>query len=367
MFKLGSVKFFDPKKLILLSFFDGIGTSPFIIQAMVGTPRLALAWEIDEDCLKVSQVQAPFLVQRGDILTEHMQSVAQCIKDSDPDGECFVLITAGPPCPDFSTITNKADGRFHSEGSKFVVLCDKVAELEALLPEQKFGLVVENVAMADDADTLHFSQALKAQPVLVDGADRGAVSRPRLWWTRLDWAATRFNPLTGEPLKWSQQNQHRRLRLGLPPLPLQTLETRGFSLHPDVLEGNRKVPCFTTPAPEPGGRPAPARQKGKLDADTKQRWLQGGREFAPWQYSPAAMAKHQGELKVMPPHLKEQLHEYPIDYTKVTGVSEKARHRLLANSWHVSAAAFVIALVLQAAAAEAPPTIPSVTRQLLWF
>ena len=39
------------------------------------------------------------------------------------------------------------------EGSKFVKFGEQLARLEGLLPEHRFGLVVENVVMADDSDT----------------------------------------------------------------------------------------------------------------------------------------------------------------------------------------------------------------------
>eukprot|EP00435_Cladocopium_sp_Y103_P069032 s392_g32.t1 len=293
---------FDPKKLVLLSFFDGIGTAPFIISQMIGKPRMAFSWETDTECLNVSIHRVPWVMQRGDALLDNMESVAQIVMEGDPHKECFILITAGPPCPDYSVVKSQAEGRQGPEGSKFVGLCGKIEQLEGLLPDHQFGLVVENVVMADDSDTHFFSDRLKAQPVLVDAADRGAVSRPRLWWTRLDWTVNRTNPFTQEPLTWVQQNQHRKLRMDIGRLDLSQLDFRGYQLHPDVLSGSKKVPCFTTPAPDDAGRPEPARSRGKVDPETKQRWLQGNRQYAPWQYSPQAMAQKDGQMHVMPIH-----------------------------------------------------------------
>ena len=292
-------------------------------------------------------------MNRGDLLVDDMRLVAQAIKDADPGGHCLILATAGPPCPDFSPVMGKNRGRDQPEGSKFIKFCQKLCQLEELLPHHTFAIVVENVVMSDESDCLHFSKALRAQPVLLDSADLGAVSRPRLWWTRLDWSKIRTNPFTGEQLVWTQHNQHRQIRLGLPKQNLQELITRGFSLHPDVLEGTRKVPCFTTPSPDEGGRPPPAKHRQKLDDESRQRWLSDNRQFAPWQYTPIAMAKLGDQLEVMPPHLKEQLHQYPVDYTLEDGVTPRARHRLLANSWHIKVAAFIIALVLQGSRADA--------------
>ena len=98
-----------------------------------------------------------------------------------------------------------------------------------------------------------------------------------------------------------------------------------------------------------------------MDAESKQRWLQGNRQYSPWQYSAHAMAQKDGQLQVMPIHLKEQLHEYLADYTAAPQVFFKeAPRRMLANSWHVWVAAFIIALVLQSARAGpvASPEVP---------
>ena len=52
------------------------------------------------------------------------------------------------------------------------------------------------------------------------------------------------------------------------------------------------------------------------------------------------------------------LHEYPVDFTACDGVSERARHRMLANSWHVRVTIFWLALVLQSAFATASTAVP---------
>ena len=352
----------DPAKVILLSFFDGIGTAPFVLSQMIGQPKLAFSWETDNECLMVSVSRVPWVMQRGDVFEEDMEALASIIRDHDPDGSCVILLTGGPPCHDFSVVKQNSEGRYGAEGSKFVGFADKLDTLEKALPGHRMAPLIENVLMNNNDDILYFSERLKAQPVLVDGADRGVVSRPRLWWSRINWSSIRADPWSGERLIWVQQNAHRRLKMTGPPLDVQRLEMRGYKLHPDVFEGRKKIPCFTTPAPDDAGRAEPGRSHGKVDPETRQRWLQGNRQFAPWQYSPHAMADKDGDLVVMPIHLKEQLHEYPVDYTQCDGVSLRARHRMLANSWHIRVTIFLLALVLQSAVSEAA-RVPSMTTQ----
>ena len=338
---------FDAKKMVLLSFFDGVGTAPYVLEQMIGKPKLAFSWEIDPECLAIATSRVPWVMQRGDVFEDNMQSIAQTILEQDPGKEMLILVATAPPCHDYSRIKADAEGRHGPEGSKFVRFVEQLSTLEASLPDHRFELLAENVIMSDDSDVQHFSKALNATAVVVDSADRGAVSRPRLWWTRVNWAKARKNPYTGEPLRWTQQNQHRRLKMGLPPLNLHSLDYRGYSLDEAVLAGHKRVPCFTTPAPDNTGRPEPAHARGRVAAESKQRWLQDNRQFAPWQYAQHAMALYGNDLVNMPAHLKEQLHEYPADFTKHAQVTDKGRHRLLANSWHVRVAAFMFALILQ--------------------
>ena len=56
-----------PHRLIVLSFFDGIGTAFLALDAMIGFPGLALAWEVDQACIDVTQKRFPSLIHRGDV------------------------------------------------------------------------------------------------------------------------------------------------------------------------------------------------------------------------------------------------------------------------------------------------------------
>lgn len=183
----------------------------------------------------------------------------------------------------------QTDGRLRSEGSKFVQWCDQLELLEQQLPHHRFQVLAENVIMNDDSDTKFFNQRLGAQPVLVDSSDLKVVSRPRLWWSRLDWSKCRAHPFSGEALQWTQQNQHRRLRVGLPPDDIASFDIPEGTFHSSILNGERVLPCFAAPAPDDSGRPPPAKQRGRLSSAAKQRGLQHSRQFAPWHYEDHAM------------------------------------------------------------------------------
>ena len=52
---------------VLLSFFDGIGAAPAILEHTHGKPLAAFAWEIDEACIKLTKDRLPWLRHRGEV------------------------------------------------------------------------------------------------------------------------------------------------------------------------------------------------------------------------------------------------------------------------------------------------------------
>ena len=179
----------------------------------------------------------------------------------------------------------------------------------------------------------------------------GLIARPRLWWTRVDWSRIRSSPITGDRLKWTRTQKFYRLHQDGP---------------------NRTSPswtwmaCNSTPRSERGGQssmPSPTGEtRTEKDEEQKARWMNDGQTFALWQYSEEAMLVDQnGQLHVPPAGAKEQFHQLPKGYTKVEGVSERARHQVLANGWHLGSARFMMMLVLQmitTAASSNPMPLP---------
>eukprot|EP00438_Fugacium_kawagutii_P013219 Skav207295 [mRNA] locus=scaffold1463:95266:97118:- [translate_table: standard] len=314
------------KDIILLSCFHGIGTAAWVLKELYGPLALFVAWEIDPECLLVTKHHHPEVHARGDFNTENIDELVKLVLEADPECEKIVILTGAPPCPDFSVIRPDAPGRSGQEGQKFTRFATFLQKIEEALPKHRVAPLVENVLLQDRGEIDFFSKSLRAQPVLVDSADYKRISRPRLWWTRIDWKTIRDHAETFKPLRWGKHQKTYRL----------------FIDPEDAL-----VPCLTTPAPTGAGRAAPKRQKGRLDPIAKARWLEHGRIFAPWQYTDAAMLHDvHGRAHLMTAEAKEQLHMLPVEYTKVEGVEERSRHRLLANGWHAGVARFLMQLVV---------------------
>ena len=149
-------------------------------------------------------------------------------------------------------------------------------------------------------------------------------------------------------MRWGRHQGYHRIFMGPTVDDLTTFDTDGMAFDEKVLQGMMRMPCLTTPAPTDQGRPAPKRSKGRMDEATRNRWVTGNRQFAPWHYAKEAMmTAADGTLHLPSISVKEQLHHMPKGFTAHGDVDDKSRHKMLGNSWHLGVARFILMFVLQ--------------------
>ena len=338
----------DCGDIILLSFFDGLGSTALAVQSLGIRIRACLEWEVDPCAIAVASRACKGLrMKRGDMTADDPEQVATILRDLLHEKSSIVLVTAGPPCPDYSKINASAQGREGSSGQLFVRFTEFLGKVEKAVGVQ-FHLLVENVLLQKSTDLEWFNQAMGAQPLAADAASFGLISRPRTWWTRVDWTKVQTNPYYPDrPLRWEKLEGLMKLQLDVEQDKAEDIQMPGLSFHSAIVQKRKLLPCLTTPAPSDEGRPPPKKMKGRMSAQVRQRWLSGNRQYAPWVYEDHALVYEAGgQGQIIPAELKEQLHHYPQGYTRHPQVTPRDRHRLLGNSWHVGVARFLIALVL---------------------
>ena len=107
------------------------------------------------------------------------------------------------------------------------------------------------------------------------------------------------------------------------------------------------MPCMTTPAPSADGRPPPKKMKSKMRPDTRQRWLEDSRQYAPWHYDEEHMlVDASGQLALPTIGIKEQLQGLPIGYTELGDLPLRSRHRMMGNAWNCTVARFLLTIIL---------------------
>ena len=347
----------------MLSVFDGIGAGILAIHQLVGEPRLAIAWEIDPSAIQIASHHLPFVKHRGDFTKDSTDEIAHIVRRHDPHQQCTVVMLGAPPCPDFSSINQSAESFQGKEGSKFDLYITFTQDLEQKLEGWVVLHMCENVVMQTSAEVLHVSQGLKASPIVIDAADLGIISKPRIFWTRHKWGADDTHPLSGQPLRWGSHHKIPRLYMDYPLVEVSQLDFDGFTPAGVVARHEKRLPCLTTPAPTAEGRPPPKKLRGKMEPDCRQRWMDDNRRFAPWHYHQHALLWKDEEYTVPWASHKDQLQGFEKNYTAAGGTSEHDRHRLLGNSWHLQVAKFLLLILLTncPSNAEAIPLAPRET------
>ena len=330
-------------EVILLSFFDGIGSAALLLQSLGIKIRACFEWEVDEAAISVSsRVPVQHRIRHGDLTKDDATQLAQELKKLRGSSDCLVLATAGPPCPDYSPIKEVRRLRQALRSLRGVY---SKAEREFGAP---FALLVENVVLQSSADAAWFSKQLRAEPVMADGAEFGLISRPRLWWTRVNWSSCVTCPYDSDKqLRWESSQGYQKLRPHIIKDEASSIVMKGLKFHNDIVQHRKLLPCLTTPAPTDAGREPPKRMRGQIAPLVRQRWLEHQKQYAPWVYQDHALVfEESGSWQVLPAEVKEQLHHYPPGMTSAPHVKPTNRHRLLGNSWHLGIARYLLALVL---------------------
>ncbi|CAE7199832.1 kanC [Symbiodinium sp. CCMP2592] len=367
-----------PPDIVLLSFFDGLGTACLICDEHCSSNGLqwrGASWEIDPNLKKLLHDHFPDVVQRGDFDQETPESLHNLVQELDPTGRATVVIAGGPPCHDFSRIRSDAPGHQGTEGSKFARFAQLVVDLEKRWQRPRAVVMVENVIPQNRADMRKIEKSLDSPAVVHDAADFGAISRPRVWWCRVPWQEIAHRSDCPLRIRWSTMQGIPRVHFDLVKDDPHAFKTEGLSLPRCLVEEGKPLPCLTTFLDDPQGRPAPRSSKGKISSEANQRWRADRQRFAPWHYEAGVMmadsqgrfvipppsvkeqwhhlppgvmmADSQGRFVIPPPSVKEQWHHLPPGWT--SKLSEHERHKALANGWHAGAARLIFIMAMFAA------------------
>ena len=111
--------------------------------------------------------------------------MAAAVKKAGPEGKALIVVTAAPPCQDFSRI-GQSPGHAGQRGALFLATAEFYWKTRSLLPDRRWVFLFENVVM-EPAHSDAVSKALGVDPIMVCASDFGWISRPRLWWLDCDW------------------------------------------------------------------------------------------------------------------------------------------------------------------------------------
>ena len=154
----------------VLSLFDGISCGMVALErANINVTRY-VAYEIEENAIKVSKYNYPMIEQMGDVF-----------KAKYKQGE-FDLLIGGSPCTYWS-IAKAGDNReTTSSGLGWELFMQYVRALREVKP--KYFLYENNESMSDDIKN-EITNLLGVDPIMIDSADFSAQIRKRYYWTNI--------------------------------------------------------------------------------------------------------------------------------------------------------------------------------------
>lgn len=164
----------------VLSLFDGISCGMVALERANIPVERYVAYEIDEDAIKVSKHNYPQIEQKGDVFAAEYK-----------EGE-FDLLIGGSPCTYWSIARCP-----HATGGKREVTSSGLGfelfmQYERALREDKptYFLYENNASMSNEIKE-EITKVLGVKPLLIDSGDFSAQWRERLYWTnipvKIDW------------------------------------------------------------------------------------------------------------------------------------------------------------------------------------
>lgn len=158
------------KGINVLSLFDGISCGMVALERADIKVDRYVAYEIEENAIKVSQHNYPHIEQKGDVF-----------KAKYMEGE-FDLLIGGSPCTYWS-IAKACDNReTTSSGFGWELFMQYVRALNEVKP--KYFLYENNESMSDGIKN-EITKQLGVEPVMIDSADFSAQIRKRYYWTNI--------------------------------------------------------------------------------------------------------------------------------------------------------------------------------------
>lgn len=156
----------------VLSLFDGISCGMVALERAGIKVDKYVAYEIDENAIKISKKNYPKIIHRGDVEDAEYK-----------DGE-YDLLIGGSPCQSLSSCGIQwKHGKYGIMGSgPSRLFWEYVRALKTINPKY---FLFENVASMRNADKQIITERLGVQPIKIDSQILSAQKRNRLYWTNI--------------------------------------------------------------------------------------------------------------------------------------------------------------------------------------
>lgn len=154
----------------VLSLFDGISCGMIALERAHIPVEKYVAYEIDEDAIKISKFNYSSIQQKGDVFDAEYK-----------EGE-FDLLIGGSPCTYWSIAKQDGKRETTSSGFGFELFMQYVRALREAKP--KYFLYENNFSINQNIKD-DISKQLGVQPIMINSALVSAQNRKRMYWTNI--------------------------------------------------------------------------------------------------------------------------------------------------------------------------------------
>ena len=155
----------------VLSLFDGISCGMVALERAGIPVERYVAYEIDENAIKVSKHNYPQIEHCGDVTKADFTRY-----------KGFDLLIGGSPCTHWSIARGNAARETVASGIGWELFSQYVRALKTAKP--KYFLYENNASMSDEIKEC-ISKELGCKPMLIDSSDFSAQKRQRYYWTNI--------------------------------------------------------------------------------------------------------------------------------------------------------------------------------------
>lgn len=219
----------------VLSLFDGISCGMVALERAGIAVERYVAYEIDENAIKVSMHNYPQIEHCGNVTTADFTQY-----------KGYGLLMGGSPCQSLSIVQSKT--RQHLDG-KSKLFFEFVRALEETKPEY---FLFENVASMNEESKQAISNCLGCEPIFIDSADFSAQERPRYYWTNIPVLLnqTKSNAVLGDVLETDVDEKYfynyPLLNVDLSKQVCATMDFKNHDMHKRIFNPAFKVHTLTT-------------------------------------------------------------------------------------------------------------------------
>ena len=277
-----------------LSLFDGISCGMAALERAGIQVERYVAYEIDENAIKISKKNYPQIEHCGDVTTADFTQY-----------KGFDLLIGGSPCQDLCSMGSHEG----LKGNKSRLFFEYARALKEVNP--KWFLLENNASMTKQNKDI-ITAVLRVEPVMINSADFSAQNRKRLYWTNI-------------PIREWQPKQLKIADIAEPESAKREYEIIDKVIkYSGAQYAGRKIQKVVI--------------SNIRDLTQKAKCL--GTHCGDYGNHTGLIMKHENRYYMVTPKEAERLQTLPDDYT--AGITDKKRYFVIGNGWTVDVIAHIL-------------------------